>query len=187
MYPVSIYLQQTVSQHPSPRNRSLGPMTPWIVIIQIFVILAGASRPRILQPGQGTTFLTLQEHFEQAANISNTRIQSTKSQNVTASHRLPVLPVPFTNLTLNASIESLEAMRPACVPAELSSYESCRQALSLLPRDGRIATFGRFESRDFVTHVLPYAVTSCGYSLLRVQFRHEKHSGPGKTNLSIGA
>ena len=174
MYPLSTYLQQAVSQHQSPRNRSLGPMTPWIVIIQIFVILAESARPSILEPGQDTSFLTLQDQFEQAANISNTRIESTKFQNVTASHRLPVLPVQSTNSTLNASIESLEAMRPSCVPVEVTSYESCREALGFLPRDGNVVTYGRFESRDFVTHVLPYALTSCWYSLLRVQFRHDK-------------
>lgn len=155
IYPVFIHLQQAVSKHRRLRNRCFGPMTPWIVIIQIFILLAETARPRILQPGPGISFLTLQDHFEQAANISNIRIHS-KSQNVTA---LPLLPVQSTNSTLIGS-------EPRCLTTPLNSYKSCTYALRLLPRDDGAVAYGQFETRDIVNHVLPYALTSCKYFFL---------------------
>ena len=160
MYPIFIHPQRTVSKHQNLSNRSLGPMTSWIVIIQIFILLSEAARPRIFQPGQGISFLTLQDQFGQARESSNTHLYSTTSQNNTLSEHLPVSPIQSTNLTHNSSVGNLEA-KLTCHTYPLNYPESCRQALSLLPRDGGEVSFGRFDQRDYVTRVLPYSVTSC--------------------------
>ena len=135
-------------------------MTPLVIIIQIFALLAETAQPRLFQPDQEIDFLTLRDQFEQAANNSNTRIYFSNFQNVTSSDHLLVSPVQSMNSTLNSSITSL-GEQLNCEKNRLTAYDSCRQAFSLLPRDTADVSFGRFARRHRVTHVLPYALTSC--------------------------
>ena len=127
-----------------------GPMTPLFVIFQIFILLV---RPNIIQPDQGKLFL---DQSERAINISNTHIHS----EVNASN-LP-LSVQSSNSTSNSSIGNLKATKLSCRPTtSIPLYDSCRQVFGLLPRNARGVIFGNFEHRDYVTHVAPYALTSC--------------------------
>ena len=134
-------------------------MKPLIIITQIFIILAESARPSILQLGQGISFLTLRDQFEQAADKANTRIYSTKSQNATSTDRYPAQPFQSTNSTPNPSVGN--GAKLTCNTTPLNSPDSCRQALSLLPLNRRTVSYGRFDQRDHVTHPLPYSLTSC--------------------------
>lgn len=124
-------------------------MTPLFVIFQIFILLV---RPNIIQPDE-KLFL---DQSEQAVNISNTHIHS----EINASNLS--LSVQSSNSTSNSSIGNLKATKLSCRPTtSLPVYDSCRQVLGLLPRNARGVIFGKFEHRDYVTHVAPYALTSC--------------------------
>ena len=91
----------------------------------------------------------------ETANVSESNVTSPSLENVTLSAQRLTEPGERTR---NLSTWG----RPACdARSGPVPQSSCQQALGLLPRDGRVVSFGRRSFMGQVNHRLPYTIISC--------------------------